>query len=63
MQGRRVRAPRPSIRFRAGAEDASRRRCEFFDQASTLGEGYCDGGNCYVNGRLWPAKIANVLSF
>lgn len=47
----------------APRRDARPRRCQFFDQASTLGPGYCDGGNCVVQGRKWPSKLSNMLSY
>jgi hypothetical protein len=37
--------------------------CEFEDTTTTLGYGFCDGGNCRVQGKAWPGKIAGVLSF
>ena len=37
--------------------------CEFTDTKTTLGWGYCDGGNCRVQGEEWPSRVAGVLSF
>jgi len=37
--------------------------CEFTVTTTTLGWGYCDGGNCRVQGGEWPSRVAGVLSF
>ena len=36
--------------------------CRHVDPASTLRDGYCEGGACLVNGEKWPRRISLDLT-
>ncbi|KAJ1461952.1 hypothetical protein M885DRAFT_476028 [Pelagophyceae sp. CCMP2097] len=37
--------------------------CFFWDVATTLRNGYCNGGGCVVQGQKWPIRLEGVLSY
>mmetsp|Transcript_18592 Transcript_18592/g.43305 ORF Transcript_18592/g.43305 Transcript_18592/m.43305 type:complete len:122 (+) Transcript_18592:74-439(+) len=37
--------------------------CHFHNPQTTLEDGYCQGGSCFVNGKRWESKISDRLSY
>ena len=37
--------------------------CHFYNPLDTLKDGYCEGGNCYLENLPWPSRLSTELSY